>query len=50
MKQPKRPTRDHKEIIAKNDLDPTEWRVVSQDRASLIIIDGAGNIKTLAKE
>ena len=50
MKQSKKPTRDLKEIIAKNGLDPTKWRVISQDRASVTILDGAGNIKTLAKD
>ena len=50
MKQSKKPTRDQKEFIGKSGLDPTEWRIVSEDRASLIIIDGAGNIEKLSKE
>ena len=49
MKQTKKPTRDLKEIIAKNGLDPAKWRLVSQDKGSFTILDNMGNIKVLAK-
>lgn len=50
MKQSKKPTRDQKELITKAGLDASKWRVVSEDRASLTILDGDGNIKTLVKD
>jgi hypothetical protein len=30
MKQYKKPTRDGKELLVKNDFDPKEWRFVGQ--------------------
>ena len=38
MKQPKKPTREHKELMAKNNLVPDNWAVVSESKTELVVI------------
>lgn len=38
MKQPKKPTRAHKELMVKNNLVPDNWAVVSEDKTELVVI------------
>ena len=38
MKQPKKPTRNQKELIANNGLVPQNWMVLEENREQLVII------------
>lgn len=49
MKQTKKPTRDQKALILKNDLDVKSWRVVSEDKSTLVVMNASGEVKTLSK-
>ena len=49
MKQTKKPTRSQKILIAKNNLKPENWRVISENKTELIIINAKGNKRILKK-
>lgn len=49
MKQTKKPTRDQKALILKNDLDIKSWRVVSESKTELVVMNDSGEVKTLSK-
>lgn len=50
MKQTKKPTRAHKELMVKNNLKPENWRVVSETAKELVIMSVVtGNSRTLIK-
>lgn len=50
MKQPKRPTRDQKQIIFNHKLNPDNWMIVSETETELVIAYKFGKtIKTLDK-
>lgn len=38
MKQPNKPTRNQKELISKNGLDPENWRVIFESKTTLEIV------------
>lgn len=45
MKQPKKPTFMQKRLIAKNELNPIEWMVISEDKNYLNIVNKNTNEK-----
>jgi len=49
MKQTKKPTRAHKELMVKNKLNPENWRVVSETAKELVIMSATGSSRTLSK-
>ena len=50
MKQPKRPTRDNKVLMSKNNLNAENWMVLSENKAELILISKrTGRRRTLTK-
>ena len=50
MKQPKKPTRANKELMAKNNLIPDNWAVVSESKTELVVISRrSGAKRTLSK-
>lgn len=51
MKQPKKPTRANKELMAKNNLVPDNWAVVSENKTELVVINKkSGKIRKLDKQ
>lgn len=51
MKQPKKPTYNQKKLMSKNNLNAKAWAVVSEDNATLEIIDKeTGKRKVLIKD
>ena len=49
MKQTKKPTRDQKALMLKNNLDVKSWRVVSESKSELVVMNASGEVKTLGK-
>lgn len=50
MKQPKKPTRANKELMARNKLVPDNWSVVSDGKTDLVVISKrSGTVRTLSK-
>ena len=49
MKQTKKPTRANKELMVKNNLNPENWRVVSETPKELVIMSVTGSSRTLSK-
>lgn len=49
MKQTKKPTRAHKELMAKHKLKPENWRVVRESAEELVIMNATGSRRTLSK-
>lgn len=49
MKQTKKPTRAHKELMAKNKLRPENWRVVRESAEELEVMNANGSRRTLSK-
>lgn len=49
MKQTKKPTRAHKELMVKNKLKPKNWRVVRESAEELEIMNANGSKRTLSK-
>lgn len=43
MKQPKKPTREQKEILSKNKLKPENWMVLEEDKYQTVFISKRGN-------
>jgi hypothetical protein len=43
MKQPKKLSRTHKEILSKRKLNPKEWMLVSDDKINFTIIHKISN-------
>lgn len=51
MKNPKKPTRLHKELMAGQGLDPKEWGTIKEDGDCLHIINRlTGETKTIEKK
>lgn len=50
MKQTKKPTRAHKELMVKNRLNPENWRVINETSKELAVINARGHRYTLKKE
>ena len=49
MKQTKKPTRAHKELMAKNKLRPENWRVVRESAEELEVMNANGSRRILSK-
>jgi len=49
VKQTKKPTRAHKELMVKNKLRPENWRVVRESAEELEIMNANGSRRTLNK-
>jgi hypothetical protein len=49
VKQTKKPTRDNKRLMSKCKLNPDEWRVISDTKTELVIINESGERRTLSK-
>ena len=50
MKQPKRPTRENKVLMSKNNLNTENWMVLSENKAELVVISKRSNRRrTLTK-
>ena len=50
MKQPKKPTYNHKKLLSKNELDPSEWSVISESKTELKVINKrSGAVRVLDK-
>lgn len=47
MKQPRKLQRAEKELLTKNGLDPTEWRVHFADNVYLHIIPAGGKVQDI---
>lgn len=49
MKQTKKPTRANKELIAKHNLVPDNWRVISESKTELVLINTRWRRRTIIK-
>ncbi len=50
MKQPKRPTREQKQIISKNRLNAAHWMIVEDAGEEIKIFNkSSGNIRTIRR-
>lgn len=50
MKQTKKPTRANKKLMSKCKLNPDNWRVISDTKTELVIINANGSKRTISKE